>query len=142
IYLSWFEWRYRKAELERLPRPRIAISPHGTTDVRLPNKIYPADQWLELGTRLVALPGSVLHVGSSRDGPLLRGALDFRDLGYRRTASILRRCDLLVTHVGGIMHLGTAVGVPTIVLYGAAEHPAISGYPWNRNLYTPIECGP
>jgi ADP-heptose:LPS heptosyltransferase len=40
------------------------------------------------------------------------------------------------------MHLGTAVGVPTIVLYGAAEHPAISGYPWNRNLYTPIECGP
>jgi ADP-heptose:LPS heptosyltransferase len=29
-----------------------------------------------------------------------------------------------------------------VILYGAAEHPALSGYPWNRNLYTPIECGP
>jgi len=81
-------------------------------------------------------------VGSSDEGPLLPAAHDYRDVGYRRTASVLRRCDLLVTHVGGIMHLGTAVRVPTVVLYGAAEHPAISGYPWNRNLYTPIECGP
>ena len=142
IYLTWLEKRHRKRALERLPTPRIAVSPQGTSDVRLPNKIYPADQWLELGKRLVELPGSVLHVGSSKDGPLLPGSLDFRDLGYRRTASVLARCDLLVTHVGGIMHLGTAVGVPTVVLYGAAEHPAISGYPWNRNLYTPIECGP
>jgi ADP-heptose:LPS heptosyltransferase len=141
IYLTWLERRYGRTA-QRLPRPRIAVAPHGTVDVKLPNKVYPPDQWLALGQRLVAEYGSVLHVGSSAEGPLLPGAVDFRDLGYRRTASVLKRCDLLVTHVGGIMHLGTAVGVPTVVLYGAAEHPAISGYPWNRNLYTPIECGP
>jgi heptosyltransferase-2 len=70
------------------------------------------------------------------------GALEFRDIGYRKTAGVLRHCDLLVTHVGGIMHLAAALRVPAVVLYGAAEHPAISGYPWNRNVYIPIECGP
>ncbi|HEU4752703.1 MAG TPA: glycosyltransferase family 9 protein, partial [Armatimonadota bacterium] len=95
-----------------------------------------------LAQRLVGRAGSVLHLGSSREGPVAPGARDFRDLGYRRTASVLRQCDLLITHVSGIMHLAAAVRAPTIALYGAAEHPAISGYPWNRNLYVPVECGP
>lgn len=142
IYLTDKELRFREPELERLPRPRIAIVPHGKADRRLPNKVYPADQWDELAHLLTGLPGTVLHLGSSKDGPSIPGTVDFRDVGLRETGALLRRCDLLVTHVGGIMHLGAAVRVPTVVLYGAAEHPAISGYPWNRNLYVPIECGP
>lgn len=142
LYLTARELRFRSREIERLPRPRIAIAPHGAPDVKLPNKVYPPGQWQAVARQLVASAGSVLQVGTRREGALVPGALDYRDLGYRHTASVLRRCDLLVTHVGGIMHLGAAFRVPTVVLYGAAEHPAISGYPWNRNLYTPIECGP
>ena len=142
IYLTWRELRFRGREVEALPRPRIAIAAHGAPDVKLPNKVYPAPQWLELVPLLARLGGSVLQIGTRTEGSLIAGARDYRDLGYRHTASLLKRCDLLVTHVGGIMHLGTAVRVPTVVLYGAAEHPEVSGYPWNLNLYTPIECGP
>ena len=142
IYLTERELRFREKALERLPRPRIAMVPYGKSTVRLPNKVYPADQWSELTARLAGIGGSLLHLGTRRDGPLATGALDYRDIGYRHTASVLRRCDLLVTHVSGLMHLAAAVRTPAVVLYGAAEHPAISGYPWNRNLYTPIECGP
>lgn len=142
IYLTEKELKYEQRRLESLPRPRIAIVSHGKASVNLPNKIYPPDQWAELGGMLVDAYPAVLHLGSSEDGPLMPGALDFRDIGYRRTASVLRHCDLLVTHVGGIMHLAAALRVPAVVLYGAAEHPAISGYGWNRNVYVPIECGP
>jgi ADP-heptose:LPS heptosyltransferase len=141
LYLTRLEsWSARG--VDALPRPRIVVAPHGPPDVRLPNKIYPWTQWLDLAPRLAVLPGSLLQVGSSREGPLLPGARDFRDRGFRRTAAVLARCDLLLTHVGGIMHLAAAVGLPAVVLYGAAEHPVISGYPWNYNIYTPITCGP
>jgi ADP-heptose:LPS heptosyltransferase len=142
LYLGWLERHFRARTLRALPRPRIAISAHGVPDVKLPNKIYPPDRWPALATALASLGGSVLQLGSRSEGPLLPHALDWRDLGYRRTAAVLARCDVLVTHVGGLMHLGAAMGVPAVVLYGAAEHPAVSGYPWNRNLYTPIVCGP
>ncbi|MFN3652277.1 MAG: glycosyltransferase family 9 protein [Armatimonadota bacterium] len=142
LYLTERELAYRERELERLPRPRIAIVPHGKASVHLPNKLYPGDQWAELGALLVREFPTVLHLGTQKDGPLIPGARDYRDLGYRNTAGLMTRCDLLVTHVGGLMHLAAAMRLPSVVLYGAAEHPAISGYSWNRNLYTPIECGP
>jgi ADP-heptose:LPS heptosyltransferase len=142
IYLTERELAYDQRRLERLPRPRIAVVPNGKPRVRLPNKVYPADQWAELSAMLLSEAGTVIQLGSRQDGPLLQGAADYRDIGYRRTAAVLRHCDLLVTHVSGIMHLAAAVDTPAVVLYGAAEHPAISGYPQNRNLYVPIECGP
>jgi ADP-heptose:LPS heptosyltransferase len=142
IYLTRLEERFRRRTLTRLPRPRVAIAPHGPPGVRLPNKVYPLPQWQELAPQLTEMAGSLLQIGRELEGPLLPGAEDHRDIGIRRTASVLRHCDLLLTHVGGMMHLAAAVGVPSVVLYGAAEHPAISGYPWNYNLYTPIECGP
>lgn len=142
IYLSEQERQFRASQIEALPRPRIAIVPFGKSTVRLPNKIYPADQWTELTRLLTGIGGTLLHLGTRREGPLAQGAEDYRDIGYRHTASVLQRCDLLITHVSGIMHLAAAVRTPAVVLYGAAEHPAISGYPWNRNLYVPIDCGP
>jgi len=142
IYLDAAEEAFRAEEIERLPHPRVAIVTYGKGTVRLPNKIYPPDQWDELAVGLRRSLPSLLHLGSSKEGPLSPGAHDFRDIGYRNTAAVLKRCDLLITHVSGIMHLAAAVGTRALVLYGAAEHPAISGYPWNRNLYVPIECGP
>jgi ADP-heptose:LPS heptosyltransferase len=142
IYLTPREIAYRQQELEALPRPRIAVVCHGKAGIRLPNKLYPLDQWQDLGRLLRAHPATLIQLGSSKEGPLLDGALDYRDIGYRATAAVLLSCELVITHVSGIMHLAAAVETPCVVLYGAAEHPAISGYPWNLNLYNPIECGP
>ncbi len=142
IRLSPGEEQYRRRWLDGLPGPRVAVVAHGKPDVRLPNKVYPADQWTTLAGLLVRETPTVLQLGSSLDGPALPGAHDLRDIGFRKTAAVLRRCDLLICHVGGIMHLAAATRTPAVVLYGAAEHPSISGYPWNRNLFTPITCGP
>lgn len=142
IYLTPQEERWGEARVAKLPGPRVAIVPFGKGTVRLPNKVYPADQWEALAHGLGEVAGSLLHFGTRREGPLAPGALDFRDIGYRKMGAVLRHCDLLVTHVSGVMHLAAAVKTPAVVIYGAAEHPAISGYPWNYNLYTPIECGP
>jgi ADP-heptose:LPS heptosyltransferase len=142
IYLTARERRFRRGILEGLARPRIAIVPHGNRRALLPNKLYPAAQWEAVAHRLGDLGGALVQLGTADDGPLLPGAVDMMDIGFRRTAAVLERCDLLVTPVGGIMHLAAAVGTPAVVLYGAAEHPEVSGYPQNRNLYVPIECGP
>ncbi len=142
IYLTKKELAFQKSRLERLPRPRVAVVTHGKSSVRLPNKIYPPDQWARLSALLAARFPTVIQLGAKQDGPGEPGTIDMRDIGYRHTAAVLRHCDLLVCHVGGIMHLAAALRVPTLVLYGAAEHPEISGYPWNRNLFTPIDCGP
>jgi heptosyltransferase-2 len=41
------------------------------------------------------------------------------DLGpLERTAALLRRCDLLVSNDTGVMHLGAAMGTPTVGLFG------------------------
>jgi ADP-heptose:LPS heptosyltransferase len=142
IYLTDAELAYREKELAGLPHPRVAVVPHGKRHVKLPNKIYPGEQWEELARLLVATGWTIIQLGTRKEGPLLPGAVDFMDIGYRRSAAVLRHVDLLVCHVGGLMHLGAAMGTPAVVLYGAAEHPAISGYSTNRNLYVPIECGP
>ncbi|HZP45738.1 MAG TPA: glycosyltransferase family 9 protein [Candidatus Binataceae bacterium] len=38
--------------------------------------------------------------------------------GVAATAAILRRCDLLISNDTGVMHLGAAMGVPTVGLFG------------------------
>jgi ADP-heptose:LPS heptosyltransferase len=46
-------------------------------------------------------------------------AVDASDLGtIERTIGLLRRCGLLVSNDTGIMHLGAAMGVPTVGLFG------------------------
>src|SRR5439155_1574269 len=60
IYLTKWELRFRGREVEALPRPRIAIAAHGAPDVKLPNKVYPAPQWLEL----VPLLAPLLHASA------------------------------------------------------------------------------
>jgi ADP-heptose:LPS heptosyltransferase len=46
-------------------------------------------------------------------------AIDASDPGsLMRTAALLKRCNLLVSNDTGIMHLGAALGVPTVGLFG------------------------
>jgi ADP-heptose:LPS heptosyltransferase len=46
-------------------------------------------------------------------------AIDASDTGsLMRTAALLKRCNLLVSNDTGIMHLGAALGVPTVGLFG------------------------
>lgn len=142
IYLTDEEKEYKRRAMENLPRPLVAIAPFGKRQSKHPNKIYPFDQWKKVVRLLMDAGVEVIQVGSKCDGPLFRGARDWRGLSIRKTAAVLNRVDAVITHIGGIMHLATACGVPCVVLYGGVEHPHVSGYLQNVNLYEQLECAP
>jgi heptosyltransferase-2 len=61
-----------------------------------------------------------------------------------KTASVLRECDLLVSNDTGVMHLGAAMGTPTVGLFGATSpHQwAPSGARVAHVYATSIPCSP
>ena len=60
------------------------------------------------------------------------------------TASILRECDLLVSNDTGVMHLGAAMGTPTVGLFGptAPAQWAPSGLRAAHAYPTKVPCSP
>lgn len=142
IYLTVKERKYKKRKLERLRRPLVAIAPSGKKRSKIPNKIYPVDKWRQVVSLLGEKGVEIIQLGHKSEGPLLRDARDWRNLGYRRTASVLLRCTAVITHVGGIMHLAAACGVPCVALYAGVEHPNVTGYPQHCNLYVDLDCAP
>lgn len=83
-----------------------------------------------------------VQLGAPSDPPL-RGAVDLRGkTTLREAAAVIQQSVAFVGLVGFLMHLARAVGTPSVIVYGGREHPSQSGYPENRNLYTPMPCGP
>jgi ADP-heptose:LPS heptosyltransferase len=142
IYLTQKELNYHRWWLQRLPRPMVAVAPSGKITTKILNKFYEFEKWQKLAALLRNANITVIQVGDKREGPLLKGARNYRNLGYRKTASVLKRCDAVITHIGGIMHLATAVGTPCITIYGGTEDPLVSGYPCNVNITADIHCAP
>jgi ADP-heptose:LPS heptosyltransferase len=142
LYLTEEEKNYRAADLAGLKRPIVAVSPYGKKSSSIVSKIYPADKWETIIKQLLEKGITLLHVGATSEGPLLDGCLDWRDLGYRLTASVFSRCNALVTHPGGIMHLAAACGTPCVAIFGGIENPMTSGYPGHRILTVPLDCAP
>lgn len=68
--------------------------------------------------------------------------LDATGLGsVVRTAAVLERCDLLVSGDTGVMHLGAAMGAPTVGLFGATP-PSIWAPLGTRASYIYRTCEP
>lgn len=142
IYLTQKELNYRKWRMQRLAMPLVAIAPSGKITTKIPNKFYALEKWQQLAVLLKKANITVIQVGDKNEGPLLEGAKNYRNLGFRKTASILRHCDAVITHVSGIMHLATAVNTPCITLYGGTEDPLVSGYCCNINITADLQCSP
>ena len=43
---------------------------------------------------------------------------------------------------GGLMHVANAVNRPSVIIYGGAIHPEVSGYEAHVNIHTEPHCGP
>jgi ADP-heptose:LPS heptosyltransferase len=142
IYLTARELKYRKWRISRLPRPLVAIAPSGKITTKIPNKFYDIEKWYQFAALLKKENVTVIQVGDKREGPLLDGARDWRNLGFRKTASVLRHCDAVISHEGGIIHLATAVSTPAIVLVGGAEDTRVFCYPSNTNITADLPCAP
>lgn len=141
IYLSKNELNVAKKKVSKLKHPFVAIAAFGKKKSRNENKIYPLEQWKEV-IELLRFKGlEVIQIGNKRD-PLLKGVKDFRKLKLRESAAVLSYCDAVITYVGGIMHLATAVRTICVALYAGVEDPEVSGYSENCNLISNIDCAP
>jgi len=142
IYLTEREINYRRRHFEKSARPLVAISPYGGFTSRIQNKFYPVEKWRRIVDGLVKTGFNIVQLGRKKEGPVISGAADWRNIGYRRSAAVLLHCDALVTHPGGFMHLATALSVPCVMLFAGAEDPKVSGYCDNLNLTAGLECSP
>jgi len=61
-----------------------------------------------------------------------------------QTAALLKRCDLLVSNDTGIMHVGAAIGTPTVGLFGpnSPKHWAPVGSRATYVYQTQLPCSP
>lgn len=90
---------------------------------------WPLQRFIELAerARVGADELPVILTGTAPERDLIRTfvsrysghAIDASELGsLARTAALLKRCSLLVSNDTGIMHLGAALGTPTVGLFG------------------------
>jgi heptosyltransferase-2 len=91
---------------------------------------WPVECFTELATILLQKNVAVLLTGAKGEQALISSfknsfygkSVEASDLGtLEYTAALLQRCDLLVSNDTGVMHLGAAMGTPTVGLFGASN---------------------
>jgi len=84
-----------------------------------PSREWPLDYAVELGKRLKDSP---LVLIGAQTGPAIPCALDTRgQLDLKGLCGLLRTLRLLICMDSGILHIGAAMGVPTICLFGGVD---------------------
>ncbi len=116
-------------------------------------KRWPPERWAEVADRLQReTPSRILLVGSAAERPLVetvRGhmATEAVALGGRTTlpelVALLARCDLFLGCDSGPLHVASALGLPSVSVYGPTD-PDITGPlgPHARVLRSRADCSP
>jgi heptosyltransferase-1 len=145
------EDRIHATELLRasgVPNDYVAIAPFTTR----PQKHWFDECWAELAAGLAAARGwPAVMLGGPADreragtiGALAEGRIV--DLAGRTTlgqsAALIERARLLIGVDTGLTHLGIALKVPTLALFGSTRPYLDTGRPNARVLYEPLDCSP
>ncbi len=129
--------------------PRLGLY----VDAPVPERVWPPEHFAQVADVAIEKLGAQVVVLSGEAGAGLSERLQnasryhsrlsvFTDLTAPRLAAIIASCRLLVSNDTGPMHLGPAVGVPTLGLFsvGYPEHFRPTG-PADRYLRgNPIQC--
>ena len=133
--------------------PVIGVSPGAAYGSA---KRWPPDQFAEAAARVAAATGATVAVFGSRDErPVAELVID--DLRTRHVAArnfagettlgefidLAAACRLFLTNDSGAMHVASALGVPTVAVFGATDHEATGPLgPRARVVREPVECSP
>jgi heptosyltransferase-2 len=131
----------------------VGISPgaaYGTAKRWLPERFAAAA--LQLANQLNA---SVAVFGSHDEGPLCQSVMDevaaagvkAKNLAgsttLREFISMAAACRVYLTNDSGAMHIASALGVPTVAIFGATDHVATGPHgPLARVVRQPVDCAP
>jgi heptosyltransferase-2 len=117
-------------------------------------KRWPTERYAALADRLIESLGVwILLAGAASDGEVARA---LRSSAHRpdriidltgRTdipllAALLKRCAVFVTNDTGAMHVGAAIGVPVVALFGPTDPKTTSPVGTHVILRHPVPCSP
>lgn len=136
-------------------KDQFAIALHLGCGPGMMSRRWPLSRFLRLADRINLRIGklAIVLTGTSYEKELiaefLKGfqgrAIDASNLGsIEKTALVLNRCRLLVSNDTGVMHLGAALGTPTIGLFGPSSpmHWAPLGRAATYVRETALSCSP
>ncbi len=111
---------------------------------------WPAERWAEVARRIAAAGEHVLLTGSPAEESLARGIARAAGLPPDRVlagttdllslAALIAHARLLVSPDTGVAHLATALGTPSVVLFGPTP-PALWGPPVDRPRHRTLWAG-
>lgn len=117
-------------------------------------KRWPVDRYAKLADRLIENRGvRVLLIGAQADGAVAKAVRSAArhpervvDLTGRTDihllAAVLKRCAVFVTNDTGAMHVGAAVSVPVVAIFGPTDPKATSPVGGHLLLRQPVPCSP
>ena len=128
----------------KIPDLLVALHPMGSA----PYKWWPLERYAELGQHLFERYGAaLLIISNGRERAAAERFFEISEKAAEVTggryplltvAGFLSHCRLLVANDSGPLHMGLALGVPTLALLGA-DHPARIGpyrVNWGTHLYS------
>jgi ADP-heptose:LPS heptosyltransferase len=132
-----------------------AGSIHLSINASMPLKEWPLDRWIELANRLLSADSSIQLVATASDNPREKERLTalVQAVGDPRLrciqgpqiaqlAAILQRCRLQIGADSGVLHLATALGLPTLTVFrqynGLAEW--VPAGIQHRHFVAPCRC--
>lgn len=137
---------HERAAVAGLRSPMVALCPFTTR----PQKHWFEDRWAALATALMAEGMSPVLLGGPGDReaaariasacPSLVSLVG--EMALDDTVAAIADCALVVGVDTGLTHMGTALKVPTLALFGSTRPYLDAGTPRTRVLYEPMACSP
>jgi ADP-heptose:LPS heptosyltransferase len=132
-----------QSKLNSIPGPRIVVQPLSSRWT--PNKIWPANYWVEL-IRMLTAHFDVIEVGTETLLPKnelgvrfhsFAGATELHDFAW-----LISQANVFIGPTSGGMHLANAFKIPSVIIHGGYESP--EGYQYSRLIpfYNAVECAP
>lgn len=131
-----------REELKYLKRPILAVAPGAKYG---PTKKWETEKFIEIVLRFTEI-GSVVIFGNDQEGLNIDNPYIYDFTGKTSLSELiclLSECDLLLCNDSGIMHLGYALGVPLVAIFGSTS-PQLTGPPRlaGKIMKANLECSP
>jgi ADP-heptose:LPS heptosyltransferase len=127
------------ATRQGVPTPYLIVNPAGKRKHSANRKEWDWQNFCDLRHRFAGVP--FVQIGDAST-PLLPEAIDRRGRPILESAHLIRHAQVGIFLEGGMMHLANAVRTPSVIIYGGAIRPEVSGYAMHRNLHTAPSCSP
>lgn len=109
--------------------PRIALCPGGAKNPYqdMPTRRWPAEQYQELALKLESAGHSIVILGSQIHTSIAEQVATPDSLNLTgqttlaKAAAVIERCDAVVTHDQGLMHIAATTTTPIISLFGPTD---------------------